>query len=96
MADYVDRIARDRALFDDGPRAHLFNLIANGNPHTMTQAVAKLIEMQVITEEIARERGVEVDPDVITEFLVGRQDEIAVQVKRAIMQFIASIVSQEG
>ena len=96
MGDKLSRIERDRALYASGNRQQLIHLITNGNPQLVGGAIARALELQVVTEEIARERGVKIDEDAITGYIDGHREYVAKEVDRALNAFIYSIVSQEG
>ncbi len=96
MGDRIDRIKRDRALYARGAQNQLFSLIAQGDPRKLTGAVTRLIELKVICEEIAVERGIEIDARVIAEYIEENREHVEEQVRREVTSFISSIVSQEG
>ena len=96
MGDNLDRIERDRALYARGAQNQLHSLIAHGDARKLTGAVTRLIELKVITEEIASEYGIEIDAKLITGYIEKHRDYIQEQVRREVTSFIASIVSQEG
>lgn len=96
MGDSIDRLERDRALFDRNPAEQLFTVLKQGDTRLLTKAVAKMIEWQVATEEMARAAGVEVGEEDIAAFIDSHRDYIRDQTERAVTAFICSIVSQEG
>ncbi len=96
MGDKLSRLERDRALFQRGNRQQLLHLITKGNPKLVGGAITRALELQVVTEEIARERGVEIDEDAIAEYIDRHREYVAKEVNRALNAFICSIVSQEG
>jgi len=96
LAYIDDRIASDRTLFERSGKDFIYNLLANSNQRLVAGAIAKAIELQVLTEEIAREKDVEINADVIAEYMDRNRDYINKQIKRAMTSFISSVVSQEG
>ncbi|MFH0765678.1 MAG: DUF2018 family protein [Calditrichota bacterium] len=96
MGDNLDRIERDRALFERTPADQLFYLLKQGDHRIVAKALAKALELQIVTEEIAREAGVDINDDRIAEYIDAHRAHITEQVERSITAFICSIVSQEG
>lgn len=96
MADNVSRIEQDRALFEKTARDHLAETIVNANPNLVVGVIAKALELQITTDEIARNNGVDITDDMIAEYSYNNQEYIAEQLERSLTAFICSIVSQEG
>ncbi len=96
MGDNLSRLERNRVLYMMGSRQQLLQLVTNGNPRLVTGAVIKALEIQIATEEIARERGVEIDEGAIAEYIERKREYLEKEVDRAVNSFIMSIVSQEG
>lgn len=91
-----DRIQRDRALFIRGNRQQLMDLIGQANPNLIAGAIARALELQIATEELARERGVDIGDEALAEFSHKHREFLNEQLDRAVNAFICSIVSQEG
>ncbi len=96
MADNISRIEQDRALFEKTSRDHLAETIANANPNLVVGVIAKALELQIVTEEIARNNGIDITEDMIAEYSYSNQEYINEQLERSLSSFICSIVSQEG
>lgn len=96
MADHVDRLERDRALFSNNGRRQLMDSLSHADPRAVADTIAKAIELQVVTEELARDHGIDIDEDVVRDYLSKNRQYIDQQVERAITGFICSIVSREG
>jgi len=58
--------------------------------------IAKALELQIVTEEIARNNGIDITEDMIAEYSYSNQEYINEQLERSLSSFICSIVSQEG
>ncbi len=96
MADKLSRLEQDRALFMRGNRQQLVELIKQANPHLVAKAISSAIEMQIVTEEIAREKGIEINDGTIGEYKSSNGEFLEKQVNLAVNSLICSIVSQEG
>lgn len=96
MGDKLDRLNRDRLLFQPNARRKLVDTIGSANPEIVARVIVKALELQIITEDFARENGLELDPVKIAEFRKNNSDDIDDQLERAIIGFIGSIVSHEG
>lgn len=96
MDNSLDRIERDRTLYEQSAQNQLFNLLANADTRMLTKVVGNLIRQQVLVEEMAGENGLEINERTMEEYLDKNRDYINQQVKRATTDFISSIVSQEG
>lgn len=96
MGDLVERTDRDRALFERGVRDQLLDLLSNGDRRLLTGAVTRLIELQVATEEAARNAGIEINENTLVQYISDNREYFDMQVDRAITSFIGSVVSQEG
>jgi len=96
MGDWVDRVESDRALFQPGTREQLANVLARADRRLLTKVIVKLIELQLVTEEVARENGIDINGQRLAEYIDKNRSYVNDQVDRAITSFISSIVSQEG
>lgn len=96
MGDKLRRLEMDRALFARGNRQQLVDLIEGCNPNLVAGAITRALELQVVTDEIARERGVEIDDAAVADYCDRRREYLNRQLDRSINTFICSIVSQEG
>ncbi len=96
MGDQLDRLERDRALFDDAPRQRMSQVIAHANPVIVAGVVIKALEMQVLAEEFARAQGIEPDDEALARFQKRHHKELSEQLDRAMTLFIGAVVSQEG
>lgn len=96
MGDLLKRLDNDRALYMRGPRQQLAEIVKAYSPQTITGAITKALELQVITEEIALERGVDIDENAVAEYAARNREKLSKDVERALTAFIGSIVSQEG
>lgn len=92
----MNRLERDRALFDTNARRRLVETISQASPKIVAGAIAKAVELQIVAEDFARSRGVECNPEEVGRYAREHSEEIAEQVDRALTAFICSIVSQEG
>jgi len=96
VVDKLKRLEQDRALFMQGSRQQLYKLVAHGNPKLVTGAITRAIEIQIATEEIAREQGVSIDEARIAKYAEENREHLEKEVDRAVNAFIMSVVSQEG
>jgi len=96
LVDPLNRLKRDRELFMVGSRQQLLNIVSNGNPRLVAGAITGALEIQIATEEVARERGVEIDEDALAEYAERNRENLDKEVDRAVNAFIMSVVSQEG
>lgn len=92
----MSRIERDRALFERSVKDQLAGTISQANPRLVAGAVVKAVELQIVTEEIAREKGFEIDEEVLAEYVDQHREFVAREVDKALSAFICAIVSQEG
>ncbi len=96
MGSSLDRLESDRNLFEPDLRDVLKGMMQNGNPLHLAESVVKALEMQIVTEEIARERGIEITTEDASEYMSRNSVYFQDQVDNAIRLFIASILSREG
>jgi len=92
----MKRLEQDRALFVQGSRQQLYKLVAHGNPRLVTGAITRALELQIVTEEIAKAEGIDIDELKIAEYAERNRELLEKEVDRAVNAFIMSIVSQEG
>lgn len=96
MDDFLKRLDSNRALYMKGARQQLAEIVKTYNPQIITGAITRALELQVITEEIALERGVDIDENAVAEYASRNREKLSKDVDRALTVFISSIVSQEG
>lgn len=96
MGYSLERLDRDRAIFDRNPAEQLVNILKSGDPRNVAQCLARALELQIITEEMARQNGVDVSEAAVNAYLDAHRTYIGEQLERAITAFICSVVSQEG
>lgn len=96
MADQLSRVEQDRALFMKGNRQQLVELIKQANPQLVAAAISTVIEMQIVTEEIAREKGLDIDEEAMADYAQRNREFLTKQVNLAVNSFICDIVSKEG
>lgn len=96
MGNSLDRVEHNRGLFEPNVRDDLRGLVRNGNSSHITDSLVKALELQIITEEIARSRGVEISTDDASAYISENSDYFRDQVDNAIRLFIASVLSREG
>jgi len=96
LVDPVNRLERDRELYMVGSRQQLLNIVSNGNPRLVAGAITRALEIQITTEEIAREQGIAIDENRLAEYAERNREFLDKEVDRAVNAFIMSIVSQEG
>lgn len=96
MGDKLERLNRDRALFNLNARRKLVETISNANPETVARVIVKALEIQIVTEDYCRSRGVDFSADDLIRFQKENFTEIETHLERAIGGFVGGIVSQEG
>ena len=96
MGDPIDRLESARALYMRGSRQQLVEIIRKYNPQIITGAIARALELQIIAEEIALEKGIDIDEAAIAEYTNRNREKLSKDVELALTSFISSIVSQEG
>lgn len=96
MGDQVNRLEADRSLYATGNRKQLIDLLKHANPFVVAGAIAKVLELQLVTEELANDQGLQIDDSSIEKYAIQNRERINKQLDLAINSFICSIVSQEG
>ncbi len=96
MGNLVDRVEEDRRLYEKTIKDQLYDLVESGNSKHITNAIVKVIQLQVVTEEIAKEQGVDIDQSMFGQFVEKNPEYVSEQVDRAITKFIGAVYSQES
>jgi|GEM_PF-2646615 len=96
MADNIDRLELDKALFASRPVDHLTDIIRSADPRLVAGGIVRMLQLAIVAEDIAAERGVTVTPDDIASYTATHYPELASALEKQITQFICSMVSQEG
>ena len=96
MGDSIDRLEASRAMFARGSRQQLAELIERYDSRIITKLITRSLELQIVTEDIAAERGLAVTDEMIAEYSETNREKVNKSVERALMKFISSIVSHEG
>jgi len=96
MGNSLDRVESSRNLFEPNLRDVLKGMVENGNSLHISESIVKALEMQIITEEIARIRGIEISSEDASDYISENSDYFNGQVDNAIRLFVASILSREG
>lgn len=96
MGDQLNRIDRDRALFNEAPKGRLSEVISKANPVIVASVVVKALELQVLTDELAHAGLIDCTPEQLEAFRKSHHDVLTDQLNRAVTLFIGAIVSQEG
>ncbi|MDP8239982.1 MAG: hypothetical protein P9X24_12900 [Candidatus Hatepunaea meridiana] len=96
MADQLSRLEQNRTLYMRGSRQQLMEIISKSNLPLVVGSITKAIKLQIITEEIAREQGVEINDEAIAEYAERNWETLEKEVERSLSSFIRSLVSQEG
>jgi len=86
----------DKALFEKTGRQHLTDIIRAIDPRILSGAIVAALQAQIVTEEIAREAGVDISPERIVAYSRDNFPFVNDAVEKQISQFICSIASQEG
>jgi len=96
LADQLSRLEQNRTLYMRGSRQQLMEIISKSNLPLVVGSITKAIKLQIITEEIAREQGVEINDEAIAEYAERNWETLEKEVERSLSSFIRSLVSQEG
>jgi hypothetical protein len=96
LDDSLNRLEASKAMFVRGSRQQLTDLIGHYDPRIITKLIERSIELQIVTEDIALEHGLEINDEIIAEYSERNRENINKSVERALMKFISTIVSQEG
>lgn len=91
----MKRLESNRALYMRGSRQQLVELIRKYDPRLIAGAIIDTLELQIAIEDIASAQGVEINDAIIAEFSEREHERLDKEVNRALISFIASIVSQE-
>ncbi len=96
MADNIDRIKRDRLLFENTPKDQLLNLLTYGDKRQICDVLVKVLDSLVTLEEFSLDQGVNIGDFNLTEFKDKNREQIDKHLDIAINAFIGSVLSQEG
>jgi len=96
LGDHLSHLEASKAMFVRGSRQQLAELIGRYDPRIITQLIARSLELQIVTEDIASEHGLKIDDEMIAEYSEREAEKINKSVERALIKFISTIVSQEG
>ena len=96
MVDNINRIERDRKLFESTPRDQLFNLLTYGDKRQICDVLIKVLDTLVTLEEYSVGKGFNPRDPELSDFKDKNRDEIEKHLDIAINSFIGSILSQEG
>ncbi len=96
MGHQLNRLNRDRALFEPNARRKLVDTLGDANPEVVARVIVKALEIQIVTEEYARKCGVDYSLENLARFQKENFAEIEQHLERAIGGFVGGIVSQEG
>jgi uncharacterized membrane protein len=96
VGDKLSRAELDEVLFGRGNRQQLVELVSSANPHLIAGVITKALELQILTEEVARSHNVDISDEALAVFNDKNHAYIAGQLDRALNAFISSIVSQES
>lgn len=77
-------------------QAKLEDLIKTISPAQVASVIRKVLENLVITERVARSKGIDVEDRDKRELMHREYPEIQAEVDRAVGEFIGSILSREG
>lgn len=96
MADSIERLEFDKTLFQNAPSKQLMDLFGTASPRALAKAIRDIIELQIVTEELAKSNGIDIDEEMYGEYLDSHRGEIHKLVEKSITALICSVVSQEG
>jgi len=96
LADNLDRIERDRKMFETKPRDQLLNVLMHSDKRQICDSLVKVLDSLVSLEEYSHNKGLYPDHSEFHSFIDSNREEIDKHLDHAITAFIGSILSQEG
>jgi len=82
--------------YGESAQVTLEQVISNAPPRRTGLVIRKVLENLVLTERVAREKGIEISEHDKRRLMQREYPDVQAEVDRAVGEFIGSIVSVEG